>query len=193
MLLNDREIKRLVKLGMIEPFVDHLVRVEDGKKVISYGLSSSGYDIRLADHDFRVFKKVDGDLIDPKNFSESHLEKAKLHTDKFGDYFIIPGGSYGLGVSLEKIKMPRDVMALCYGKSTYARVAIMANVTPIEAGWQGHITLEFSNDSPTDAKIYANEGVIQLVFLRCDEPMVSYEDRRGKYQDQGKQVVLARV
>jgi dCTP deaminase len=165
--------------------------MSQGGKILSYGLSSFGYDVRLSPKDFRIFKyNPEHQLIDPKNFSESHLESAKLHVDESGEYFIIPGHSYALGVTLETLVMPSNVSAICVGKSTYARCGIILNTTPIEAGWAGYITLEFSNASHTACKVYANEGIAQLQFLRGNIPITDYSQRRGKYDDQKHQVTL---
>lgn len=193
MILCDIEIKDLAEAGMIEPFVPVLTRESNGKKVISYGLSSYGYDIRLSPTDFRVFRHIPGTVVDPKNFNPDNLEPVQMRSDDYGDYFVIPAHTYGLGVSLERISMPPDVTAIALGKSTYARTSIIANITPIEAGWRGYITLEFSNSSSADTRIYANEGVIQLLFFRGKPCFTTYADRSGKYQDQGNKVTLAKV
>lgn len=164
------------------------------EKIISYGLSSYGYDIRLSDKDFRIFKHIPGEVVDPKNFNPNFLEKVDLITDETGSYFILPGHSYGLGVALEKLQIPDDVTVICIGKSTYARCGIIANLTPGEASWKGHLTLEISNSSSSDCKIYANEGIVQLLFLQSDEKCeTTYEDRDGKYQNQSENVTLSRV
>ena len=162
---------------------------------ISWGLSSYGYDIRLSPHDFRIFRHIPGTVVDPKKFNPKNLEQAELHTDEDGSsYFIIPANSYGLGASLESIKMPANVTAICLGKSTYARVGVIANTTPLEASWQGQsITLEFSNASSADVKIYANEGVVQLLFFEGESCQTTYADRGGKYQNQGSGVTLPKV
>jgi len=178
---------------MIVPFVPRVVREKEGRKVISYGCGSYGYDIRLSPKDFRVFQHLPGQVVDPKRFNPKNLRSVELHEDESGEYFILPGLSYGLGVSLERVNMPRNITAICLGKSTYARVGVIANITPIESSWSGHITLEFSNSSPADVRLYVNEGVCQLLFfegLDCD---ISYSDREGKYQDQTEEVTLARV
>jgi dCTP deaminase len=202
-LLPDWEISRLAREGMITPFVPKLIREvaieghEDMapslRKIISYGASSYGYDLRLSPKEFRIFRHIPGTVVDPKNINPENIEPAKLYSDRQGDFFILPANSYGLGVGLEALKVPRDVTVICLGKSTYARVGIIANVTPAEAAWQGHLTLEFSNSSHADCRIYANEGIIQLIFLRGLPCSTSYSDRQGKYQDQAHQVVLARV
>lgn len=194
MIKNDRWIKEQAAQGMIEPFQPSLVRHTEGElAVLSFGLSSYGYDIRLSPKDFRIFRHVPGTIIDPKRFNPENLEPAHLKEDELGTFFILPGHSYGLGVALEKLNIPNNVTVLCIGKSTYARAGIIANLTPAEAGWRGHLTLEFSNSSPADAKIYANEGCVQLLFLGGEPCEVSYDQRQGKYQDQPQEVVVARI
>lgn len=179
--------------GMITPFEPQLVRRAQGLPVISYGLSSYGYDLRLSPSEFRIFKHIPGTVVDPKNFSDANLEPAPLHRDDNGSFFILPAHSYGLGVALERLEVPDNVTVICIGKSTYARIGLIANLTPAEAGWRGHLTLEFSNSSSADCRIYANEGIVQLLFLEGAPCAVSYDDRRGKYQDQVERVTLARV
>lgn len=193
MIKNDTWITSMSAIGMISPFEPQLVRRVDGLPVISYGLSSYGYDLRLSASEFRIFKHIPGTVVDPKNFSPANLEPAILHTDANGQYFILPAHSYGLGVALEQLKVPDNVTVICIGKSTYARIGLIANLTPAEAGWRGHLTLEFSNSSSADCRIYANEGIVQLLFLEGAPCAVSYEDRNGKYQDQVEKVTLARV
>lgn len=194
-LLNDQQISKLAKEGMITPFTPHIVRQEENRKVISYGCGSYGYDLRLSPDEFLVFRHEPGSMVDPKDFNVDHLEPAKLRHDEKGSYFGIPGHGYGLGFSLEKLEMPPDVTAIAVGKSTYARTALIANITPSEAGWKGHLTLEFSNSSPADVRIYANEGVVQLLFFRGKPCTKSYQDRAGggKYQNQKAQVTLPTV
>lgn len=212
MIKNDKWIIEQARQGMISPFEDKSVRKavlagfnavdSQGLAVpmqavatISWGLSSYGYDIRLSPHDFRIFKHIPGTVIDPKKFNPKNLEQAELHHDEDGSsYFIIPANSYGLGASLESIKMPPNVTAICLGKSTYARVGVIANTTPLEASWEGEsITLEFSNASSADVKIFANEGVVQLLFFEGDPCETTYADRGGKYQNQGSGVTLPKV
>lgn len=175
MLLNDRLIRELAEnQGMISPFVDKLSQ----KSIISYGLSSYGYDARVSD-EFKIFTNVDNVIIDPKNFSP------KGFVDRKTDCCIIPPNSFALARTVEYFKIPRDVFVLCVGKSTYARCGIIVNVTPLEPDWEGHVTLEFSNTTQLPAKIYANEGACQFIFFRVDEPCtVSYKDRSGKYMGQ---------
>ncbi|MGG6240237.1 dCTP deaminase [Nodosilinea sp. AN01ver1] len=199
MIKNDAWIAKMANEGMIDPFQPSLVRQLDqtdqglGQPVISYGLSSYGYDIRLSPAEFRIFRHIPGTVVDPKNFSPANLEPTELKTDASGSYFILPAHSYGLGVALEKISVPNNISVICIGKSTYARCGIIANLTPAEAGWRGHLTLEFSNSSSADCRIYASEGVVQLIFFEGEPCQISYETRRGKYQDQAEQVTLARV
>jgi dCTP deaminase len=196
---NDAWINKMALEGMIQPFQPSLVRHISLKgdisphPVISYGLSSYGYDIRLSPAEFRIFRHIPGTVVDPKNFSPANLEPTALKSDANGSYFILPAHSYGLGVALEKISVPNNISVICIGKSTYARCGIIANLTPAEAGWRGHLTLEFSNSSSADCRIYAGEGVVQLIFFEGEPCQVSYEARRGKYQDQAEQVTLARV
>jgi dCTP deaminase len=191
-ILNDIEISRLAQDGMIEPYVGSLVREVDRRRAISYGASSYGYDLRLSPKEFLIFRHIPGTVINPKRFNPANLEPAPLHHDEDGDFFILPGHSYGLGVALEHLAIPPDITAQFIGKSTYARCGLIANLTPGEAGWRGHLTLEFSNSSAADVRIYANEGVVQAIFFRGEPCATSYEDRAGKYQDQPHQVVVAR-
>jgi len=164
------------------------------RKVISYGVTSFGYDLRLSPSDFRIFRHVPGSVVDPKRFNPANLEPAKLHRDEDGSrYFILPGHSYGLGVALEHMKVPADVIVVAIGKSTYARAGLICNVTPAEPGWEGHLTLEFSNASPADCRIYADEGVTQLLFFKGDTCQTSYAQRAGKYQHQKHEVTLPRT
>jgi dCTP deaminase len=193
MIKHDTWIQEMAAKGMIAPFEPKLVRQVEGVPVISYGLSSYGYDLRLSPAEFRIFRHIPGTVVDPKNFSPANLEPAELHRDRNGEFFILPAHSYGLGVALERLEVPENVTVICIGKSTYARTGLIANLTPAEAGWRGYLTLEFSNSSSADCRIYANEGVVQLLFLEGAPCAVSYEDRRGKYQDQPEQVTLARV
>jgi dCTP deaminase len=190
---NDIWIAQMAEKGMIVPFESKLIRRVEEMPVISYGLSSYGYDIRLSPVEFRIFRHIPGTVVDPKNFNPENLEPTKLHSDGNGSYFILPAHSYGLGVSLEHLEVPEDTTVLCIGKSSYARVGLIANLTPAEAGWRGHLTLEFSNSSSADCRIYANEGVVQLLFLLGNPCSVSYEQRRGKYQDQPEKVVFSKV
>jgi dCTP deaminase len=196
---NDIWITKMAEKGMISPFESSLIRKlqpdpsQIPQPVISYGLSSYGYDIRLSASEFRIFRHIPGTVIDPKNFNPQNLESTQLHTNESGSYFILPAHSYGLGVALEKLQVPANITVICIGKSTYARCGIIANLTPAEAAWRGHLTLEFSNSSSADCRIYANEGVVQLLFLEGEPCAVNYETRQGKYQDQLEIVTIARV
>jgi dCTP deaminase len=190
MILNDSQITRLARKGMIRPFTPKLVRRIAGRQVLSYGLCSFGYDLRLSPKEFKIFRHVPGKVVDPKDFSPASLESAELHHDARGRFFILPGRSYGLGVAIEQMHLPDNVSALCVGKSTYARCGIIANVTPAEAGWQGHLTLEFSNSSAADCRIYASEGIVQMVFFQGEPCQTSYSTRSGKYQKQAHRITL---
>ncbi len=173
-LKSDRWIReKALHEKMIEPFVETQVR----EGVISYGLSSYGYDLRIAD-EFRVFTNINHTIVDPKNFDP------KSFVDLQGPWCIIPPNSFALGRTLEYIRMPRNALAVCIGKSTMARCGIIVNVTPIEPAWEGHITLEISNTTPLPCKIYANEGIAQLLFFQAEECERSYADKKGKYQKQ---------
>ena len=192
MIKSDLWITRQAKQELITPFINHLVTKNSaGIKQISYGLTSYGYDIRLSPKKFLAFKN-NNSLIDPKNFDFNTLFECPLQQDSRGNFFILPAHSYGLGVSFERLKIPEDVSVLCVGKSTYARCGLIANVTPVEAGWEGHLTLEFSNSSAADCILYANEGIIQLQFFQGDQCGVSYRDRKGKYQNQKHEITFAR-
>ena len=171
----DKSIKKMVlEHEMISPFVEDQVR-ED---IISYGLSSYGYDVRIS-NEFKIFTNLNSTIVDPKNFDP------KSFVDFTGDMCIIPPNSFALGRTVEYFKIPRNVMTLCVGKSTYARCGIITNVTPLEPGWQGHVTLEISNTTPLPAKIYAGEGIAQILFFESDEQCeTSYADKKGKYQSQ---------
>ncbi len=159
--------------------------------VISYGTSSYGYDLRLSPKEFKVFKHVPGTVVSPKSFSIDNLEDCSLKEDEEGQYFIIPANSYALGVALERLEIPRNITVLVIGKSTYCRCGIIVNVSPIESEWRGHLTLEFSNSSSTDCKLFANEGICQLLFFESDDScQESYNDRNGKYQNQKHEITL---
>jgi dCTP deaminase len=179
---------------MISPFQHELVRhLEGGLPVLSFGLSSYGYDLRLSPREFLIFRHIPGTVVDPKAFNPKNLESVPLQKDDSGAYFILPARSYGLGVAVEELHLPPDVTAICVGKSTYARCGIIANVTPAEAGWKGHLTLEFSNSSAADCRIYAGEGVAQMLFFQGQPCATSYRTRRGKYQNQRQRVTLPKV
>lgn len=176
---SDKWIRKMAQEhGMINPFEAHQVRSGNNGKTVSHGTSSYGYDIRCS-NEFKVFTNINSAIVDPKNFSPSSF------VDVTSDVCIIPPNSFALARSVEYFKIPRNVLVICLGKSTYARCGIIVNVTPLEPEWEGHITLEFSNTTPLPAKIYANEGVAQLLFLESDEECeTSYKDRGGKYQGQ---------
>jgi dCTP deaminase len=171
----DKWIRRMaLDHGMIEPFEDRQVR----HGVISYGLSSYGYDIRVAD-EFKVFTNINNTVVDPKNFDDRSFVDMKT------EVCIIPPNSFALAKTVEYFRIPRDVLTVCVGKSTYARCGLIVNVTPFEPEWEGYVTLEISNTTPLPAKVYANEGISQVLFFQSDEPCeVSYADRKGKYQKQ---------
>jgi dCTP deaminase len=172
-------IEQVKKMQMIENFQDAQVKVSSAnEKIVSYGVSSYGYDARVA-NDFKIFTNINSAVVDPKNFTEESF------VSKTNDVCIIPPNSFALGRTVEYFRIPDDVLVLCVGKSTYARCGIIVNVTPLEPGWEGHVTLEFSNTTPLPAKIYANEGVCQFLFLKGDQPCkTSYKDRGGKYMNQ---------
>ena len=174
---SDRWIRRMAEQHrMIEPFEDRQVRAG----VISYGVSSYGYDVRIA-RDFKIFTNINSTIVDPKNFDP------RSFVDFEGDVCVIPPNSFALARTVERFKVPRNVLVICLGKSTYARCGIIVNVTPLEPEWEGIVTLEVSNTTPLPAKIYANEGIAQMLFFESDEPCeVSYADKKGKYQAQDK-------
>lgn len=195
MLKNDYWIQEnSLNNQLIQPFEDRLVSSIEDRSLLSYGLSSYGYDIRLSAEEFWIFRHIPGTVIDPKNFNPNNLERAELYTDEQGNqYFILPANSYGLGVAVERLSLPDNVSCLAIGKSTYARCGIIANTTPAEAGWTGHLTLEFSNASKADCRIYAGEGIVQLLFFEGDRCRTTYKERLGKYQDQPEKVTIAKV
>jgi dCTP deaminase len=176
---SDNWIRRMAQSErMIEPFVAEQVRVAAGQKIISYGTSSYGYDVRCA-NEFKIFTNINSTIVDPKNFDSGSF------VDVTADVCIIPPNSFALARTVEYFRIPRSVLTVCLGKSTYARCGIIVNVTPLEPEWEGHVTLEFSNTTTLPAKIYANEGVAQMLFFESDEICaISYKDRGGKYQGQ---------
>jgi dCTP deaminase len=176
---SDKWIRRMVaEHGLIEPFQSDQVREIDGQRVISFGTSSYGYDIRCAG-EFKIFTNINSAVVDPKNFDSNSFVDVK------SDVCIIPPNSFALARTVEYLRIPRNVLTICLGKSTYARCGIIVNVTPLEPEWEGHVTLEFSNTTPLPAKVYANEGVAQVLFLESDEICeTSYADRGGKYMRQ---------
>ena len=174
-VLSDRWIKKMaIEKDMIKPFISKQMTGNN----ISYGLSSSGYDARVSD-DFKIFTDVDSATVDPKNFKKTSFVSRKSKE------CVIPPNSFALASTVEYFKIPDDIMVICLGKSTYARCGIIVNVTPLEPGWEGYVTLEFSNTTPLPAKIYANEGAAQFIFLKGNEkPEMSYAQRNGKYMKQ---------
>lgn len=176
---SDLWIRRMaLEHGMISPFEPTQISESKRGRVISYGTSSYGYDIRCSD-EFKIFTNINSAIVDPKNFDDQSF------VDLRSDICIIPPNSFALARTVEYFRIPRDVLTICLGKSTYARCGIIVNVTPLEPEWEGHVTLEFSNTTPLPAKIYAHEGVAQVLFLGADEVCsVSYKDRGGKYQGQ---------
>lgn len=176
---SDKWIKRMAQeQGMIEPFEPGQVRYHGDERVISYGTSSYGYDVRCS-NEFKVFTNINSATVDPKNFDEQSF------VDVTSDECIIPPNSFALARTVEYFRIPRQVLTICLGKSTYARCGIIVNVTPLEPEWEGHVTLEFSNTTTLPAKIYANEGVAQMLFFESDEVCEkSYKDRDGKYMKQ---------
>ena len=170
-VLSDKWIKKMALNGMISPFEEK--QISEGK--ISYGLSSFGYDARVS-NEFKIFTNVNSEIVDPNSFKPSNFVTKNVSE------CVIPPNSFVLASTVEYFKIPKDVLVICLGKSTYARCGIIVNVTPLEPGWEGHVTLEFSNTTPLPAKIYANEGVAQFIFLQGNEkPEISYSDRKGKY------------
>lgn len=176
---SDRWITKMaLEKQMIVPFAEKQIRSNKKQNIISYGVSSYGYDVRCA-NEFKLFTNINSTIVDPKDFDSNSF------IDITADVCIIPPNSFALARTVEYFKIPRNVLTICLGKSTYARCGIIVNVTPLEPEWEGHVTLEFSNTTPLPAKIYANEGVAQMLFLESDEICkVSYKDRQGKYQGQ---------
>ncbi len=176
---SDRWIRHMAQSqGMIEPFEPEQVRENASGRIVSYGTSSYGYDVRCSD-EFKIFTNINSAIVDPKAFDETSF------VDVQGDSCVIPPNSFALARTIEFFRIPRTVLTICLGKSTYARCGIIVNVTPLEPEWEGHVTLEFSNTTPLPARIYANEGVAQMLFLESDEACeTSYRDRGGKYQGQ---------
>ena len=184
---SDRWIRRMaVEHRMIEPFEPNQIKYANGHKIVSYGTSSYGYDIRCSD-EFKLFTDINSTIVDPKNFDP------RSFVDIRGEHCIIPPNSFALARTVEYFRIPRNVLVVCLGKSTYARCGIIVNVTPLEPEWEGYVTLEFSNTTPLPAKIYADEGACQFLFLQGNEPCeTSYADRAGKYMGQ-KGVTLPKL
>lgn len=183
----DRWIVRMCREhGLITPFEERQVREIEGRRILSAGVSSYGYDLRLASDGFRVFSPIASTEIDPKNFDERSLVEAPLMNAPDGSrYWLLPPHSYALGVTVEAFNLPRNVIGFCLGKSSYARSGLIVNTTPLEPGWRGRLVLEFSNSANLPVRIYADEGIAQVTFFESDEDCdTSYADRSGKYQDQ---------
>ena len=176
---SDHWIRSMAKNeGMIEPFEYSQVKESNGERIVSYGTSSYGYDVRCS-REFKIFTNINSAIVDPKDFDDNSF------VDVESDVCIIPPNSFALARTIEYFRIPRKVLTICLGKSTYARCGIIVNVTPLEPEWEGHVTLEFSNTTPLPAKIYANEGVAQMLFFESDEECdISYKDKNGKYQGQ---------
>ena len=188
MLLNDIEISKLAEDDIFMPYVGEKTKtLPDGRPALSFGLSQSGYDIRLSPSDFVIYDRSPLEF-DVKDAPDGR--PAKFQSNESGDFFAIPPGCHGLGVSLERFSMPSNVMGLCWGKSTYARAGLIANITPIEPGWCGYLTMSLSNPTSKFIRVYANEGIAQVVLFRCDTVAKPYE---GKYQNQGASVTTAKV
>jgi dCTP deaminase len=186
-IMSDKWIKKMAEENeMISPFIDEQIRVHGKNKIVSYGLSSYGYDARVSS-EFKIFTNIHSAIVDPKQFDDDSF------VDKNSEICIIPPNSFVLGRTVEYFKIPRDITVICVGKSTYARCGIIVNVTPLESEWEGRVTLEFSNTTPLPAKIYANEGACQFLFFKGNEICnVSYADRNGKYMKQ-REVTLPRM
>ena len=183
---SDKWIRRMAAKGMIEPFESGQVKELQGRKIVSYGTSSYGYDIRCST-DFKIFTNVNSTIVDPKAFDEKNF------VDFRGDVCVIPPNSFALARTVEYFRIPRSVLTICLGKSTYARCGIIVNVTPFEPGWEGRAVLEISNSTPLPARVYAGEGIAQVVFFESSEDCsVSYAERQGKYQGQ-KHITFPKV
>lgn len=188
MLMNDIWFKQ--NSSIFSPFCEELIRKIE-KPVFSFGLGSYGYDLRLSSKEFRVM--TTGAQTNPKCVDSSMFEFAQPRVDEYGTYFLLPPLSLGLGVSLERIQMPQGFTGICYGKSSYARCGIIANVTPIESGWCGHLTISLFNGSPRYCRVYTEEGIVQVLVLAGEDCEITYQDRQGKYQNQPESVVFSKV
>lgn len=191
MILNDKQIE---EMGIFSPFIGAKTRIVEllngySTNAISFGLSSFGYDIRLSPDDFRIFQPR-GTIVDPKNMDSGILRKVDPVTSADGMFFLLPAFSYALGVSVERFNMPEDAIGVCLGKSTYARCGLITNMTPVEPGWRGHLTLEFHNANPNPIKVYAGEGIAQVLLFEGDTCREAYG--AGKYQDQKNEVTIPR-
>lgn len=196
-ILSDNQITELCRgeIPMISPFFPESIRTsEHQSKILSYGLSSYGYDVRL-DSNFKIFSNLHGGIIDPKRLDDKTLVDVEAKIDEYGDsYVLLPPNSYLLGNTIEVFDIPRDMAVICVGKSTMARAGTLVNVTPIEPGFKGHVVIEIANSTSLPVKIYAKEGISQFMFFRGTEPCsVSYADRAGKYQNQGRTITLPKV
>lgn len=192
MLKNHSWIQQqALSTGFITPFCPDTIRQIDNVSAISFGLGSYSYDLRLSPSEFAVFCHIPGTVVDPKRFNKDNLKTVKLQDSNEGQYFALPAHSYGLGVSLEKIVMPEDAIAICLSKSTYARTGVIVNTTVVQAGWRGHLVLELSNSSSADVRIYANEGIAQLVFLKGEPAKSVYSN--SHYQNQQEKITTPRV
>ena len=193
-LLADWQIAKLAtEHQMIQPFTADKIRTDDDRSVISHGLSTHGYDISLSGKEFFVLRHVPGTVINPKRHNPDNYERLAFQEDKDGQFFILPAHSYGLGTTPDCLKMPENLQAQASGKSTYVRCGIVTTVTPAEGGWVGHLTLEFSNSSDADCRLYVGEGVCQLVFYATEPPELCYLRRGAKYQAQPERVVFAKA
>lgn len=193
-LCDDQIIHRCRVDGMITPYETGQVKMRDGRPCISYGVGSYGYDFRLADDDLMI---ADGRLplhLDPKAVQPFLFNRAEVRDEGNGRFIVIPPNSFALGRTVEHFTIPRDIITVAIGKSTYARIGVIPHITPFEPEWRGYATLEISNTAPLPARVYVNEGIAQLIFLKADDTCtVSYADRAGKYQNQAAQIVMARV
>lgn len=189
-ILSDREILELCREGMITPFYDGLVREVDGRRVISFGLSSFGYDIRAGEEWYLASEGIslEGGTLDPKAFDPVLMRKVVSSTE-----VLLPPYSFALTYSVERFRMPKNVIGVALGKSSYARVGLVVNITPLEPGWEGHLTIEVINPTPYPLRVYPGEGIAQILFFSGNLPKVSYDDRKGKYQGQGPGVTFSRL
>jgi dCTP deaminase len=190
MILNDTQIK---EKNSITPFLDSQVRHDGEKQVISYGVSSFGYDISLSNADIRIFANIEKKVLNPKAFNDFLLRKATIFNDDYGEFFILPANTCALGISNEHFDIAENTLGVCVGKSTYARCGIIINITPLEPGWRGILTIEISNTAATPCRIYLNEGIAQILFFEGDRPKTTYSDKKGKYQNQKKEVTLPKL
>jgi dCTP deaminase len=193
MLLNDSQIAWLCASDspIISPYSSNLVSSVNKKKIISYGQSSSGYDLRLSPTEFKIFHRIPGEIVDPKNFNSYNLYNAEKLSNDNGEYFVLPAHTYGLGVVIEKLQMPDNITGILLTKSTYARCGLINNPTLINPGWNGYLTIEIANLSDSDCKVYANEGIAIAIFLENENCNVTYSNRVNTYQNQPDQIVTS--